>query len=122
MRQYAHLQAADNGNEFLGHVLIENVEPIIDCGRYPVKRIAGEPCVVEADIFRDGHQLLRAAVKYRRKSDESFSEAPMVLFDNDRWRGEFTPGENTRYVYTIEAWTDLFASWLSDFAKKVRAG
>jgi starch synthase (maltosyl-transferring) len=78
--------------------------------------------VVEADIFRDGHQLLRAAVKYRRKSDESFSESPMVLFDNDRWRGEFTPTENTRYVYTIEAWTDLFTSWLSDFAKKVRAG
>ena len=42
--------------------------------------------------------------------------------DNDRWRGEFVPAENARYVFTIEAWTDLFASWLADFAKKVGAG
>ncbi len=25
-------------------------------------------------------------------------------------------------MFTIEAWTDLFASWLADFAKKVNAG
>ncbi len=106
----------------LGHIIIEAMEPVIDSGRYPVKRIVGEPCVVEADIFRDGHQIIRAAVKYRRKSDESFAEAPMLVVDNDRWRGEFIPNENTRYVYTVEAWTDLFASWLSDFRKKVVAG
>jgi starch synthase (maltosyl-transferring) len=122
MRQQVHSRTAEHGNELLRHILIEDVQPIVEGGRYPVKRIVGEPCVVEADIFRDGHQILRAAVKYRRKSDESFSESPMVLFDNDRWRGEFTPAENTRYLYTIEAWTDLFASWLSDFGKKVRAG
>ena len=46
----------------------------------------------------------------------------MLPLDNDRWRGEFVPSENTRYVYTIEAWTDLFASWRSDFRKKVAAG
>ena len=106
----------------LGHIIIEAVEPAVDHGRYPAKRIVGEPCTVEADIFRDGHQIIRAALKYRRKSDESFAEAPMALFDNDRWRGEFIPSENTRYVFTIEAWTDLFISWLADFRKKVIAG
>ena len=86
----------------LGHIIIEAVEPAVDGGRYPAKRIVGEPCVVEADIFRDGHQIIRAALKYRRKSDESFAESPMMLLDNDRWRGEFVPNENARYVYTIE--------------------
>jgi len=105
----------------LSHIVIEDVTPSVDCGRYPAKRIAGESCVVEADIFRDGHQVLRAAVKWRRKQDEVFDEAPMLLFDNDRWRGEFRPTDNTRYVFTIEAWTDLFASWLADFTKKVKA-
>ena len=95
--------------------------PSVDGGRYPAKRIAGEPCVVEADIFRDGHQVLRAAIKWRRKQDEAFDEAPMAALDNDRWRGEFIPTDNTRYVFTIEAWTDLFASWLADFTKKVKA-
>jgi starch synthase (maltosyl-transferring) len=105
----------------LSHICIEEVTPSVDCGRYPAKRIAGEPCVVEADIFRDGHQVLRAAVKWRRKQDEGFDEAPMLAFDNDRWRGEFLPTENTRYIFTIEAWTDLFATWLADFTKKVKA-
>jgi starch synthase (maltosyl-transferring) len=95
--------------------------PSVDGGRFPAKRIAGEPCVVEADIFRDGHQVLRAAIKWRRKQDEAFDEAPMAVLDNDRWRGEFIPTDNTRYVFTIEAWTDLFASWLGDFTKKVKA-
>src|ERR1700730_7390852 len=105
----------------LSHIIIEDVTPSIDCGRYPAKRIAGEPCVVEADIFRDGHQVLRAAVKWRRKQDEVFDQAPMLPTDNDRWRGEFIPTDNSRYVFTIEAWTDLFASWLADFTKKVKA-
>jgi starch synthase (maltosyl-transferring) len=108
-------------NRRLSHILIEDVTPSVDGGRYPAKRTAGEPCVVEADIFRDGHQVLRAAVKWRRKQDEVFDEAPMAALDNDRWRGEFIPTDNTRYVFTIEAWTDLFASWLADFTKKVKA-
>src|SRR6266446_5237835 len=105
----------------LSHIVIEDVTPSVDCGRYPAKRIVGEPCVVEADIFRDGHQVIRAAVKWRRKQDEVFDEAPMLPLDNDRWRGEFRPADNARYVFTIEAWTDLFASWLADFTKKVNA-
>ncbi|HEY2104395.1 MAG TPA: alpha-1,4-glucan--maltose-1-phosphate maltosyltransferase, partial [Candidatus Binataceae bacterium] len=105
----------------LSHIIIEGITPMVDGGRYPAKCVAGQPCVVEADIFRDGHQLLRAAVKWRRKDEEGFSEAPMAVLDNDRWRGEFVPAENARYVFTIEAWTDLYASWLADFAKKVGA-
>src|SRR5271163_5221994 len=103
------------------HIVIEDVTPSVDGGRYPAKRIAGDRCVVEADIFREGHQILRAAVKWRRKQDEAFDEAPMLAIENDRWRGEFRPTDNTRYVFTIEAWTDLFASWLADFTKKVKA-
>src|SRR5277367_6643100 len=113
-------QLASSGR-WPSHIIIEDVTPSVDGGRYPAKRIAGEPCVVEADIFRDGHQVLRAAVKWRRKRDEVFDEAPMAAIDNDRWRGEFIPTDNARYVFTIEAWTDLFASWLADFTKKVKA-
>src|SRR5262249_13268467 len=47
----------------LKHILIEAVIPSVDSGRYPAKRVVGEACVVEADIFRDGQALLRAVVK-----------------------------------------------------------
>src|SRR5215813_4196964 len=104
-----------------GHIIIEDVTPSVDGGKYPAKGVVGEPCIVEADIFRDGHQIVRAAVKWRRQHDEVFSEAPMTALVNDRWRGEFVPTANTRYVFTIEAWTDRYASWLADFTKKVNA-
>jgi hypothetical protein len=36
---------------------------VVDCGRYAVKRVVAEPCVVEADIFRDGDHVLHALIK-----------------------------------------------------------
>jgi starch synthase (maltosyl-transferring) len=102
--------------------VIEAITPSVDCGRYPIKRVVGDSCVVEADIFRDGHDIIRAAVEWRRKEDPDFAEAPMELIDNDRWRGNFPLNENTRYVFTISAWTDRYASWAADFGKKAAAG
>ncbi len=106
------------------HILIESVKPCVDNGRYPVKRVVGEPCVVEAAIFRDGHELVRANLKWRRKRKKRFSEAPMKLVNPglDLWRGEFPLEEVTNYVFTVEAWTDRFASWLADLKKRVDAG
>jgi starch synthase (maltosyl-transferring) len=104
------------------HIIIEEVTPSIDGGRFPVKRAVGETCIVEADIFREGHQILRAVVQWRSDRDEGFAEAPMRPIGNDRWRGEFVPTENAHYWYGIEAWTDVFASWLEDFRKKANAG
>jgi starch synthase (maltosyl-transferring) len=102
--------------------VIEAIAPTVDCGRYPVKRVMGEPCVVEADIFRDGDHVLHAVIKWRASRETQFSESPMVLVDNDRWRGEFPLDSNGRYFFTIEAWTDLFASWERGFRKKAEAG
>jgi starch synthase (maltosyl-transferring) len=104
------------------HHVIESVTPCVDHGRYPTKRIVGEQCVVEADVFRDGHQVVCAAVRWRRARDRSFVEAPMQPLTNDRWRGQFPLDENTRYVFTVVAWTDPYASWLADFRKWVEGG
>ena len=46
-------------------VVIDNVKPLIDGGRYPIKRIVGEDLVVEADIFKDGHDVVAAVLKWR---------------------------------------------------------
>lgn len=102
--------------------IIEAISPAVDNGRYSAKRIAGEPCVVEADVFRDGHDVIRAAVKWRRERETSFNEAPMAPIGDDRWRGEFMLDANDVFVFTIEAWTDRYATWLADFQKKSAAG
>ena len=103
-------------------VVIENVEPVVDGGRYPVKREVGSVLEVTADIFKEGHEVLRAFLKYRRADESTWRETPMRFVDNDRWAGAFIPTDNARYLYTIEAVADAFASWLADFAKRVEAG
>jgi starch synthase (maltosyl-transferring) len=103
-------------------VAIERVSPELDGGRFPVKRIVGDVLEVEADIFVDGHDKLAAVVKYRALDEPEWREAPMAFFDNDRWRGSFPLLRNTRYLYTVEAWRDLFASWRVEITKKHDAG
>ena len=49
------------------HILIEAVSPCVDGGRFATKGVAGEPRVVEADIFRDGHSQIRAVVRWQKK-------------------------------------------------------
>jgi starch synthase (maltosyl-transferring) len=100
------------------HIVIESITPCVDCGRFPVKRIAGEACVVEADIFRDGPEPLAAAIRWRRKGGGDFSEAPMRPLENDRWQGAFPLEENARYEFAVAAWTRAFAAWRDYFLKK----
>jgi starch synthase (maltosyl-transferring) len=103
-------------------IVIEAVTPQIDCGRYPVKRVAGENLVVEADIFSDGHDEVAAALLYRRKGDEVWQEVTMRRLDNDRWQGAFPLDEPGVYHYTLVGWVDHFLSWQKDLQKKADAG
>lgn len=103
-------------------VIIEGVYPELDCGRYHVKREQGDTFEVAADIFKEGHDLITALLKYRRWDEATWHETPMRLVDNDRWVGSFPLPENTRYVYTIEAFKDVYGSWRQEVGKKVAAG
>src|SRR5882757_6106999 len=105
-----------------GAFLIENIYPLIDGGRFPVKRIVGEPIEVWADIYRDGHEVIAAALVWRREEDRDWHRALMTHDVNDRWGGSFSPDAIGRYVYAIEAWTDDFATWRHGFELKQKAG
>ena len=102
--------------------VFEDVYPSIECGRYPVKRIANEVFEVWADIFREGHDVLAAELHWRRHDEKSWNRTAMKLQSNDRWSGAFTPGSPGRYVYAIQAWTDGFATWRRDYVLKREAG
>ena len=102
--------------------VIENLRPLLDGGRYPVKRVIGEDLAVEADVFKDGHDVVAAALKWRTLGETRWQETPMQHQDNDRWRGVCTLYENAIYEYTVEAWTDTFRGWREEFTKKFEAG
>jgi starch synthase (maltosyl-transferring) len=106
----------------LQRVVVENVLPQVDCGRFPIKRTVGDRVNVTADIHGDGHDFLAAALLYRRAGEPAWRERPMTFVENDRWEGAFVVDALGRYEYTIEAWIDRFASWRHELSKKVGAG
>jgi starch synthase (maltosyl-transferring) len=103
-------------------VVIEGIAPAVDGGRYPVKREVGAVLEVTADIFKDGHDVLLAFVRYRRADERVWLETPMRHVDNDRWAGAFRLDAVGRYHYTIEALADPFRSWLVDLEKRHAGG
>ena len=102
-------------------VVIENVRPQVDCGRFPIKRTIGDRVLVTADIFADGHDLLHAVLRHRPASETEWQEVPMEPQPNDRWQGEFTVPVQGRHLYTLQAWIDRFQSWSRDLEKKFEA-
>ncbi len=105
-------------------IVIEHVAPQLDCGRFPIKREAGDVLEVHADIFRDGHDLLAAVLKYRPWNAPGWTESPMTCLNPglDHWAGKFPLEQVTTYLYTIEAWTDVFENWRRELRKKHEAG
>ncbi|MGZ6135084.1 MAG: maltotransferase domain-containing protein, partial [Myxococcaceae bacterium] len=107
-------------------MVIEAVTPELDGGRSAVKRIACEPLHVEADVFKEGHDVLAAVVWWRQISPTSdagpWRAVPMHLLGNDRWAADVTLGPPGRVVFTVEAWPDLYRSWVSELERKVAVG
>ncbi|MGR9014483.1 MAG: alpha-1,4-glucan--maltose-1-phosphate maltosyltransferase, partial [Gammaproteobacteria bacterium] len=99
-------------------VIIEKVQPEIDSGRFPIKRIVGQIVEVEADAFTDSHDTLACVLRYRHRSEIGWSEASMLPLGNDRWRASFPITELGQYFYTVTAWIDHFFSWRHDFLRR----
>jgi starch synthase (maltosyl-transferring) len=110
----------------VGSIVIEAVTPVLDGGRYPVKRIAGEPLHVEADIFKEGHDVLAAVVWWRQVSPSSeagpWRALPMHSIGNDRWAADVLLRAPGRVVFTVEGWPDPYRSWVAELERKVHAG
>ncbi|MFL5924181.1 MAG: alpha-1,4-glucan--maltose-1-phosphate maltosyltransferase [Gaiellaceae bacterium] len=103
-------------------IQIQNVEPQVNCGRFSIKRVVGEEVVVDATIFRAGHDVLRGAVRSRGPGARRWRESPLEPLGNDQWRGSFTVDKPGRWTYTVAAWVDRIASWQDEVTRKVEGG
>ena len=103
-------------------VVIENITPRVDCGRFPAKRTIGESVAVEADVFTDGHDAVAAVLFYRHEGTQDWHAVPMSPLGNDRWQAQFTAQSLGRYQFTVAGWVDHLESWRQGLAKKFEAG
>jgi starch synthase (maltosyl-transferring) len=107
-------------------IVIQHPEPAIDGGRYAVKRCVGDTLSVSVDIFRDGHDLLAAVVRYKPVAASEWRETPLAPtdahHDGVRWAGEFTVDSVGDWEYEIQAWVDAVATWKHEISRKVAAG
>ena len=103
-------------------IQIQDVTPQVDCGRYPVKRTVGDRVDVRARIFRDGHETLGAAIRWKRRGATKWADSPLQPVGNDWWEGSFAVDAVGAWCFRIEAWVDRVASWQVEVRRKSDAG
>lgn len=83
-------------------LVIENIYPEIDDGRFPIKREIGENLEVFADVYKEGHDPVVPFLKYRHYKDKTWRKVAMTLITDHRWKATFQLQKLGRYEYTIE--------------------
>jgi starch synthase (maltosyl-transferring) len=103
--------------------VVDAVLPVVDCGRFPAKRVVGESVAVEAHCFTDGHDKIHAVLRWKMQGSAGIdSEIDMQAQPNDVWSAQFTPSSPGRYRYTVMAWVDHFASWRGELERREDGG
>jgi len=103
-------------------VVIRNVSPEIDGGRFAIKRVPGEQISVAAEVFSDGQDALSVVLKYRPGDRHDWTEVPMTESEADCWSASFTVTAIGCYVYTVEAWKNPVRTWWRCLKKKIQVG
>lgn len=103
-------------------VLISDIKPLVDCGRYPIKRVVDEALKVEATLVADGHDVVAGAVAWRKKNAGKWQRVALKPIENDQYSAELSFAEIGAYEYKIEAWIDYALTWLHGLEKKFKDG
>jgi starch synthase (maltosyl-transferring) len=105
-------------------VVVEQLLPEVNEGRFPIKRTEGEAVRVIAHVHADGHDVLAVRLQHRRSGGVAtpWIEMPMLALGNDEWEASFTVGEAGAHEYTAEAWVDDFLTWRHGLELKSKAG
>ncbi|MEU5884605.1 alpha-1,4-glucan--maltose-1-phosphate maltosyltransferase [Spirillospora sp. NPDC047279] len=108
----------------IGRIPILDVEPARTCAPWTAKAVTGETFTVSATVFREGHEMLGAAVVLRTPGGEALPPERMTPHDDgtDRMSAEVTPTAAGHWHYRIEAWGDPIAHWRHDALIKVPRG
>ena len=78
--------------------------PALDDGRHAIKRVVGDELVVEADIFKDGHDRLAAQARWCGPDGAWHTTSLRYDYDSDRWLARIPLDRAGAWAFTVEAW------------------
>jgi starch synthase (maltosyl-transferring) len=105
-----------------GDIVIQNVHPMIDGGKYPVKRIVGDTLSVDAEVFTTGEKAVCVDLLVKPPSSKAWLRIPMKQKGEDNFVGHYNLLELGSTMYTLEAWLDEYRSWLKGFTRWLSSG
>ncbi|WAL64542.1 DUF3416 domain-containing protein [Amycolatopsis cynarae] len=107
-----------------GRLGIDDVSPIVDCGQYPAKAVAGEHVPISATVWRDGHDAVAATVTWRGPGDRVARRTRMSEQGTglDRFAAVIVPDSPGLWTFRVDAWGDPWTTWRRDLKIKVAAG
>ena len=103
-------------------VVIDDIKPQLDCGKFFIKRVVGETVSVSADILPDGHDVMQAEVMFKHQSERKWREARMHPIGNDRWEASFSVEKQGFYQYKVRGWVDYALNWQHGIQAKIEDG
>ena len=102
--------------------LIFDVQPIVDGGRYAVKRVLEDILTVSCDLVSDGHDGVGGVLRYRGPGDDEWGETTLEPLGNDRYGARCPLSRLGLWEYAIHGWIDEYGSWLHAVQRKHGAG
>jgi starch synthase (maltosyl-transferring) len=103
-------------------LVVDQISPCVDGGRYAAKAVVGQPLAISANIFMDGHDQMGAELLWREGQDGPWQVQPMHALGNDRWVAHVTPERTGMHWFRLQAWFDRWATFRRELSKKYRAG
>ncbi len=103
-------------------IVIEDVNPAVDDGRFAAKHIIGDIIEVSADVFMDTHDQLAVNHLWRTNDSDQWEASHMIAVGNDRWVGRRPLQEIGLYEFVIESWYDRFGTYKNHLIKKIDVG
>jgi starch synthase (maltosyl-transferring) len=108
----------------IGRIPIIDVQPVVECGRRPVKAVVGETFQVTATILIEGHGVLGACAVLR---DPAGSQGPMIRMrplgpGTDQYGAQVTVTSEGTWYFHVESWADPVAHWAHDAGIKIPRG
>ncbi|MDP9040284.1 MAG: alpha-1,4-glucan--maltose-1-phosphate maltosyltransferase [Acidobacteriota bacterium] len=102
-------------------VIVEDIQPRVDCGRYPVRRFVGDRMDIRAAIFSDGHDHVSAQLLYKHHTDSVWHVRAMTALPNDLWTASFALDRLGSWTFAVRGWVDHFDTWCADLRKRLAA-